>query len=40
MSIIKMENLTKTYGDFVAVNHISFTVEKGTLFGFLGVNGA
>lgn len=40
MSIIKVENLTKTYGNFIAVNHISFTVEKGTLFGFLGVNGA
>lgn len=40
MSIIKVKNLTKTYGDFVAVNHISFTVEKGDLFGFLGANGA
>lgn len=40
MSAIKVENLTKTYGNFIAVNGISFTVEKGTLVGFLGVNGA
>lgn len=40
MSIISVENLTKKYGDFTAVNHISFAVEKGSLLGFLGVNGA
>ncbi len=40
MNIIKVENLTKRYGDFTAVDHISFEVEKGTLLGFLGVNGA
>ena len=40
MSIISVENLTKKYGDFTAVNHISFDVEKGSLLGFLGVNGA
>lgn len=40
MSIIKVNNLTKTYGNFTAVNHVSFEVEKGTLLGFLGVNGA
>lgn len=40
MDIIKVNNLTKKYGDFTAVNHISFTVKKGTLLGFLGVNGA
>lgn len=40
MNIIKVENLTKKYGDFVAVDHVSFEVEKGTLLGFLGVNGA
>lgn len=40
MNIIEVENLTKTYGDLTAVDHISFTVEKGTMLGFLGVNGA
>ncbi len=40
MAIIKAEKLTKRYGDFTAVNEISFTVNKGELLGFLGVNGA
>ena len=40
MSIICVKNLTKKYNDFTAVNHISFEVEKGTMLGFLGVNGA
>lgn len=40
MNVIKVENLTKRYGDFTAVDHVSFSVEKGTLLGFLGVNGA
>ena len=40
MSVIKIENLTKKYGSFTAVNHISFSAEKGQLIGFLGVNGA
>jgi len=34
------ENLTKVFGDFVAVDSVSFTVEKGEIFGFLGPNGA
>ena len=37
---IKAENLTKTFGKFTAVDHISFEVEKGEIFGFLGANGA
>jgi ABC-2 type transport system ATP-binding protein len=37
---IIVENLTKKYGDFFAVNDISFTVKKGEIFGFLGSNGA
>ncbi len=37
---IQAENLTKRFGDFTAVDHISFTVEKGEIFGFLGANGA
>lgn len=40
MNIIEVKNLTKTYGQLTAVDHISFTVEKGTMLGFLGVNGA
>ena len=38
--IIVTENLTKCFGDFVAVDHISFHVNKGEIFGFLGANGA
>lgn len=37
---IKAENLTKVFGSFTAVDHISFEVEKGEIFGFLGANGA
>lgn len=40
MNIIKVNGLTKKYGDFIAVNNISFNVKKGDLLGFLGVNGA
>ena len=40
MNAIQVKNLTKRYGDLTAVNHISFEVEKGTMLGFLGVNGA
>ncbi|MDR2824949.1 MAG: ABC transporter ATP-binding protein [Prevotellaceae bacterium] len=39
-SVIFAENLTKKFGDFVAVNNISFAVERGEIFGFLGANGA
>lgn len=38
--IISVSNLTKTFGDFTAVNNISFEVAKGEIFGFLGANGA
>lgn len=40
MNMIKVQNLTKKYGNFYAVDHISFEAEKGTMLGFLGVNGA
>ncbi|MEI6581025.1 MAG: ATP-binding cassette domain-containing protein [bacterium] len=40
MSIIKVENLTKKFKDFTAVDDISFSVEKGEIFAFLGPNGA
>lgn len=39
-SVIKASNLTKKFGDFTAVDHISFAVHKGEIFGFLGANGA
>lgn len=38
--VIEAEGLTKRFGDFIAVNKISFNVEKGEIFGFLGANGA
>jgi len=38
--IIKAEQLCKRFGDFMAVNHISFEVNAGEIFGFLGANGA
>jgi ABC-2 type transport system ATP-binding protein len=39
-NIIEVNELTKRFGDLVAVDHISFTVKKGEIFGFLGPNGA
>lgn len=38
--MLKVENITKYYGDFKAVDNLSFNVEKGEIFGLLGVNGA
>ena len=39
-NVIEVEDLTKAFGDFKAVNAISFEVKKGEIFGFLGANGA
>src|ERR1700745_890527 len=39
-NIITTKELTKRFNDFVAVDHISFEVYKGEIFGFLGANGA
>ncbi len=39
-SIIQIKNLVKRFGDLTAVDDISFSVERGELFAFLGVNGA
>jgi len=36
---IKAEGLTKRFGDFIAVDHVSFSIERGEIFGFLGSNG-
>jgi len=38
--VIEVEHLVKAFGDFRAVDDISFTVKKGEIFGFLGANGA
>lgn len=38
--MIEVKNLVKKYGDYVAVDHLSFTVEEGHIYGFLGPNGA
>ena len=38
--MLKVKNVTKYYGNFKAVDNISFEVKKGEIFGLLGVNGA
>jgi len=40
MKAIRADNLTKMFGHLIAVDHISFEVEEGEIFGFLGANGA
>lgn len=40
MLAIKTENLTKKYKDKVAVNSINLSINKGEIYGLLGVNGA
>ena len=39
-SVIEVKDLTRTFGSFVAVDHITFEVHPGEVFGFLGANGA
>ncbi len=38
--MIQVENLTKRFGHFTAVDHVSFAVGKDSIFGFLGPNGS
>ena len=38
--MIEVKNLTKRYGSNVAIDHVSFSVDEGTIVGFLGPNGA
>lgn len=40
MNIVEVNNLSKKFGQFTAVDRVSFTVTKGDIFGFLGPNGA
>jgi ABC-2 type transport system ATP-binding protein len=40
MKVISVQDLTKRFGSFTAVDQISFDVEQGEIFGFLGANGA
>src|SRR5215212_2757322 len=39
-NVISVHHLTKRFGHFIAVDHISFDVKRGEIFGFLGANGA
>jgi ABC-2 type transport system ATP-binding protein len=39
VAVIKFDGLSKTYGSFVAVRDLAFSVQRGTVFGFLGPNG-
>jgi ABC-2 type transport system ATP-binding protein len=38
--VVAASKLTKTFGDFTAVNHVDFSVRRGEIFGFLGPNGS
>src|SRR5438105_8697104 len=39
-AMIECDGLTKRFGNFTAVDHVSFSVAKGSIFGFLGPNGS
>ena len=40
MSVLTVENISKSFGKFQAVKNLSFSLEEGTMFGLLGPNGA
>ena len=40
MNIIQTKNITKRYGDTIAVDNVSIHIEQGEIYGFLGLNGA
>src|ERR1043166_2348638 len=39
-AMIEIDGLTKRFGAFTAVDHVTFSVDKGSIFGFLGPNGS
>lgn len=39
-NVVEIDNLTRHFGDFVAVNHVSLTIQRGSIYGFLGPNGS
>ena len=40
MDVLRIENVLKRFGDYIAVNKVSFSTESGTVLGLLGPNGA
>ncbi len=38
--MIEIKNLVKKYGNHIALDHVSFSIEKGKIYGLLGANGA
>jgi len=40
MNTLEIKNLTKKFGDFIAVDNMSLSIKEGEIFGFLGSNGA
>ena len=40
MNLLQLENVDKKFGDFTAVSDVSFSIEKGSVYGLLGPNGA
>ena len=40
MRVLNLEHVTRRFGDFVAVDDLSFSIDKGQVVGFLGANGA
>lgn len=40
MNLVQVENISKDFGDFKAVDNVSFSIEKGSVYGLLGPNGA
>jgi len=40
MNVLEVKNMTKKFGDYIAIDNISFTAKKGRILGILGRNGA
>ena len=40
MQVLKTDGLSKRYGDYLAVNNVTMTINKGDIYGFIGENGA